>query len=243
MDEPAQQRAPALGKAARDYARLRFVPILISGAYAWLLTVAPLGVESDWHGAAALPILLSPLTLLAALLVPSPKWALYCCLHGFLGCCLLSLVLAPARTLPIEREYGFLSWLAYTVALGVLSTPKPNPVADGEARGPVAPSEPFLPRVRPSKGALWSVLIGAGGALALYLLALRIERPELSVLAQLSALGIGLLLLGGSVALAESLQHGLARTRFHPRGGQVLLLGATLFGLLSWGLASGFLAR
>jgi hypothetical protein len=217
---------------------LRMAPVVVTGAYAWSVSVFPLAEQQGWMSSAGWAALGALLSLGLSLLAPSKILSLVCALHGFLlGCMLCFWWSSGALALTSWAKYGALGWLSYTIALGALSTPQPSPNQQASM------DSSYLPRVKPNRGAAAAVLFAVLGSLWLASRAFELERPELAILAQLCALLIGVVLLRGAVRLAHLSPRALGPTTWAPMDWVTVALLVGLTMLLVGGLATGWAAR
>ena len=223
-------------QSERRSINVRLMPVVVAGGYAWFVSVFPIVQQAGLWSVSGLSGLGAALCLVLAPFGPTRAVALFLSLHGFLAACLCSWLTAQDVALPPGWQlYGALGWLGYTIALGVLSTPDRAFMAPSEASGL------FVPRVRPSLVAATVFLLSVVSTLGLLILALRIERPALSILAQLSALFVGLLVLQGAVHLSHYFQRRGSQKVFSPHvGGAVWFLLVLAF-VLGGGLLGGWL--
>lgn len=216
--------------STRRRERYRLIVVVVAGLYAWSVSVLPLlGDLSTWPAlcglGAALALSVSPF-------VPNRRLSLYGALHIFLAGCLLCWWGARERaTLNPWSAYAALGWIAYTLALGSLTTPE-----RGEQGSQLRP-QMFRPRVQPSKAAALCIGSGLLATIALNIYSFQVSRPELLMLAHLAALATGLIVLKQTVLLAEYFQQ---KTQFGPYGSGVWWLFIALLLLVSGGLVSGW---
>jgi hypothetical protein len=121
-------------------------------------------------------------------------------LDVFLSLCVLSWLFGRDQLIePPLAVFGSFGWLAYTFALGSLSTPRDTEV--GEDPGPH-----LEPRTRPNRGSAIALIVCLVGSLALMAAAWRVGRPALAVLSHVFALAAILLVLRTSAHLSTYLQ-------------------------------------
>jgi len=205
----------------RHMERVRLLPVILTGSYAWLVAHYPLAAGSGWASPVGLSAAGAALMLVGSPLAPSKRVSLYLVLHGFLATTALTFLLASETALPtVHAGYAALSWLSYTIALGALSTPEP-------AERPVSEGPPFGPRRRASVVAPVLQLLVCAGVFGLFVQSLGIQRVELRVLSYVVTLALGLLMLSVSVQLGRWFQQresGLARGSFRRSVWVALLL-------------------
>jgi len=205
----------------RRVERVRLLPVILTGSYAWYVAHYVLGNASGWVSPAGLCALGAGAVLVASPLAPTKQSSLYMALHGFLFATLLTFWFADeAAEKAVEPGYAALSWLSYTIALGALSTPqaKERLVSEGA---------PFAPRRRPSVVAPVLQLVVCAVVFGLFVLSLDIRRTELRILAHVVTLAVGLLMLSVSVRLGHWFQQreaGLAKGSLRRSAWVVLLL-------------------
>ena len=140
------------------------------------------------------------LSLFAAPFLPPGRPALTAALDVFLGCCILSWWAARDQALaPPFAIFGSFGWLAYTFALGSLSTP-------GDVETEASPGPHLDPRTPPSRLSAATLLTILVCCLIVLGAAWRVERPAVSVLAHVFALATVLILLRSGALLATYLQ-------------------------------------
>jgi hypothetical protein len=107
-----------------------------------------------------------------------------------------------ARDLDLSLPFGVfgsLGWLAYTFALGALSTPAKAQIAGD-------PGPELHPRIPPSRIAATILIAVFASCLVIMAAAWRVQRPSLGVLAHIVALGVILLSLRTGAHLAVFFQ-------------------------------------
>lgn len=155
----------------------RFLPVLLTGAYAWALSVLP---AARAPGAPRLAQVLAGLALAllaGAGLSPSAGLATALGIYGFLGASALVWGLSPGGP---TSAWTLLAWIAFPLAWGALSVP---PARDQLDSGPV-----LAPRRPASRGAVAFVTIGAAAGFFLLREPDAIDRPAVRVLGLLMAL-------------------------------------------------------
>jgi hypothetical protein len=237
--EGLSERARALlsGRSEGDslpVRRSRILAAVITGTYSWALTVLP---PLSVHGSASVPGALAGLALLSLLLSPlvgPGPWTLVFALDLFVGFSIASWLTGSHQPMePPFAVFGSFGWLAYTLALGALSTPD---AADRPADpGPLLP-----PRTRPRR--LSALVLGVVVALVLVILgaAWQVERPAVAVLSHVVALATVLLALRSGAQLATYVQVGgtkLARP-LSLRAAIAPLLGLALLAFATFVLVS-----
>jgi len=121
-------------------------------------------------------------------------------LDGFVGACVLAWWAARNTQIdPPSAVFGSFGWLAYTLALGALSTPVEH------AKVPLIARD-LEPRTRPSRSAILALLVSLLMALFLLGRAWTVERPAQLVLAHVLVLAAALLVLRSGAGLATYLQ-------------------------------------
>lgn len=210
--------------------RLRLLATVITGTYSWALTVLPLLAA---HGIATAPGVTGAMALLALLvspLVPPGRWALVFALDLFVGLSFLSWWTGSHQFVePPFAVFGSFGWLAYTLALGALSTPE----RAEQARDPGPALEPRTKPSRLSAAVLGLVVLGV---LVILGAAWKIERPGVSVLGHVVALCTVLLLLRSGAQISTYVQ--VAGTKL----GRPLSLRGAVVPLLSLALMGGVAA-
>lgn len=207
--------------------RSRLFAAVITGTYAWALTVlAPLSV----HGAASPAGVTAGLALLSLLLsplVPPGRWALVFALDLFVGLSFVSWWVGSHQLVePPFAVFGSFGWLAYTLALGALSTPERVDAASD-------PGPALEPRTRPSRLSAAVLALVVLGVLVILGAAWQVERPGVSVLAHVVALCTVLLVLRSGAHLSTYVQ--VAGTKL----GRPLSLRGAVVPLLSLALIGG----
>ncbi|GEM_PF-2553747 len=175
-------------------------PVLLTGLYAWTFTVFPLlGAQPDTFWSKLLGVS-GALALLSSPWVPRGRWFAFAAIDLFVGTSLL--VWWLNRDFPSESPFahlGALGWLAYSLALGSLSSgTKPH---EG-----VMVHDALRPRVSPSRLSVLVLVLVTFCSLFLLMQAWAVDRPKISVLAHLLALATSLLLLQSGASLATYLQ-------------------------------------
>lgn len=169
--------------------RSRLLAVVITGTYAWGLTVLPPLSVHGFSSVAGVFAIVAILGLLLAPILPPGRLSLIAGLDIFVGCCLISWW--AGRDSPIRPPFavfGSLGWLAYTFAWGSLSTPR-------EQVAQANPGPHLDPRTPPSRASAAAILLLLMGSLVLLGAAWRVERPSASVLSHVVALAAALLLL------------------------------------------------
>lgn len=199
---PAPDKPPVEEPAhkAINPRRIRLLAVLLTGAYAWSLTVLPLLGEVGDAPLVAVFGWAAIATLLVSPILPPGKWSMFAALDGFVGASVLAWWAGRHTQIePPSAVFGSLGWLAYTLALGALSTP----VEEAKTHRMGLPLEPRNP---PSRSALLALLASVLLALLLLGRAWIVERPAQLVLAHILALGAALLVLRSGAGLATHLQ-------------------------------------
>ncbi len=180
--------------------RSRLLAAVIAGTYSWGLTVLPpvaiQGVVSFSGLFAALAIL----SLFFSPLAPPGRWALLLSLDLFLGFSVIAWLLTSQQPIdPPLAVFGTFGWLAYTLALGALSTPEQS---DAEPD----PGPKLDPRTRPSR--LSALILAIVGVSALVVLgaAWNIQRPAAATLGHVVALAVVLFALRAGAGLSTYVQ-------------------------------------
>lgn len=182
--------------------RSRILAAVITGTYSWALTVLPpLAV----HGSSSVPGAMAALALLSLLVSPLVRpgpWTLVFALDLFVGFCVLSWLTGSHHQMtPPFAVFGTLGWLAYTLALGALSTPDAS--ENHSDRGP------FLePRTRPRRLSAVVLALVVMGVLVILGAAWQVERPAVAVLGHVVALATVLLVLRSGAQVATYVQVG-----------------------------------
>lgn len=180
--------------------RSRLLAAVVAGTYSWGLTVLPpLAVHGavSFTGLFALAALSS---LIVSPLLPPGRWALVFALDLFVGFSMLSWLTGSHQLIdPPFAVFGTFGWLAYTLALGALSTPErseeePNP-------GPR-----LDPRTRPSRLSALILSLVVVAALVVLGAAWRIQRPAVAVFGHVVALAIVLVALRAGAGLSTYVQ-------------------------------------
>ncbi len=232
-----------MGSGAEPLARgfsfnTALLPVVLTGTYAWLVAVFPLMGAPGTSPWVAWTGLLALVFLLLSLAIPHRRLAMGSALYGYLAGCLLTWWGASSlESEPRSAGYGALGFVAYTLALGSLSTPS------GQQDAVTSPSPKLSPRVRPSWFA--ALVMGGAGVASLFLFsrALEVPRPELSILAQLCCLGVVILLLKSASHVSHYFQRRGRDRAFAPHLGMTLWFLVGLVALLLAGLATGWAAR
>jgi hypothetical protein len=194
--------APDVARTDRTAgSRSRLIAAVITGTYSWALTVLPPAVSgSSSFSLAAVAAAIAILSLLSAPLLPPGRPALIAALDVFVGFCILSWWAGrPNGINPPFAVFGSFGWLAYTLALGSLSTP-------GQEATAADPGPHLDPRTPPSRLAAGALLLVLLASLALLGAAWKVERPAVSVLAHVFALSAVLVLLRSGALLSTFLQ-------------------------------------
>lgn len=229
--------SPKVRKSKKSQ-RLRMLAVVLTGGYSWALTVLPpLGAAGLGSFAGAFAFLALG-SLLASPFLPPGRPALTAALDLFLGFCAVSWFLGRNQLIePPLAVFGSFGWLAYTFALGSLSTPSDTEGTDG------APGSHLDPRAKPSRLSA-AVLIGCLlAALVLLGAAWKVDRPALAVLSHVFALVVVLLLLRSGAHLSTYLQ--VRRTklaispRLGPAGWPLILLAFLLVVGVLWSFVPG----
>lgn len=196
----APQAAVAISAVMSATPRTRLFPAVFAGTYSWVLTVLPAVVAAGWTSLSALGGAIALLSLLISPLLTRGRFALLTALDLFVGGSILAWwgVRDLDITLPFG-VFGSLGWLAYTFALGALSTPaKLQEVGD--------PGPELHPRIPPSRAAAAVLITVFASCLIVLASAWQVERPSLGVLAHIVALGVILLSLRTGAHLAVFFQ-------------------------------------
>jgi hypothetical protein len=173
---------------------------VVTGVYSWGLTVLPPLSATGPGSLAGVAAGCAIVSLLVSPLLPPGRIALAASLDFFVGFCILSWW--AGRHHPIEPPFaifGSFGWLAYTLALGALSTPH-------EPESEASPGAHLSPRTPPSKLSAAALALALLGSLVLLGSAWKIERPAISVLAHVFALATVLILLRSGAHMATYLQ-------------------------------------
>lgn len=233
FDSAGQKADRAASATLRRMERVRLLPVILTGGYAWCVGHLALGRASGWSSPAGLCALCCGAVLVASPLSPSKRGSLFMVVHGFLLATILTFWLSDDAALAtVHSGYAALSWLSYTIALGALSTPEP-------AERIVSEGAPFAPRRRASVLAPVLQLVVSAAVFGLFILSLDIQRVELRILAHVVTLALGLLMLSVSVRLGlwfQQRDHRLANGSWR-RSAWVLLL---LLGWCGLGWMSGW---
>lgn len=180
--------------------RSRLVPAVLAGTYSWAVTVLP---AASSPGASLLSSVAAGVGLLALLvspMLPQGRWSMITALDLFVGASILSWWGARNAEFALPfGVFGSFGWLAYTLALGALSTPPRLPEATD-------PGPELHPRTPPSKAAVVVLGVVVLSSLALLAAAWRVERPGLAVLAHIIALSVILLSLRTAALMAVHFQ-------------------------------------
>ncbi len=180
--------------------RSRLLAALIAGTYSWALTVLP---ALSVHGAisfAGLFALFSIVSLLASPLLPPGRWALLFALDLFVGFSILSWLSGSHQLIdPPFAIFGTFGWLAYTLAVGALSTPEQS--EDSPDPGPQ-----LDPRTRPSRLSAFILVLVVVLVLGVLGAAWEIRRPAVAVLGHVLALAVVLLALRAGAGLSTYVQ-------------------------------------
>ncbi len=214
---------------ANSTPRTRLLPAVLAGTYSWVLTVLPAVAAAGWTSLSALGGGIALLSLFVSPLLTRGRFAMLTALDLFVGGSILAWW--GVRDLELSLPFGVfgaLGWLAYTFALGALSTPaKLQELND--------PGPELHPRVPPSRAAAAILVAVFASCLIVLASAWRVDRPSLGVLAHIVALGVILLSLRTGAHLAVYFQ--LQGSRIGaPLGLRRALLPLTLL------LCSGLLA-
>lgn len=176
------------------------ISVVLTGTYSWALTVLPPVAEAGPLSPTGVCAGLAIVSLLASPLLPPGRWALVASLDVFVGACLLAWFFSMNSAVePPFAVFGSFGWLAYTLALGSLSTP-PR-AAEPPASGPV-----LEPRTKPSRLSAVALAVCVGLSFLLMGAAWKVERPAVAVLAQVFALTAVLVLLRSGAHLSTYLQ-------------------------------------
>jgi hypothetical protein len=198
--------SPAIAERRPLRADLRaLLAIMLSGMYAWGATLAApaLGVAASGLARLAAGLALVPLLLGPVLARRRPRLGRAVGVIGFLGCCalgwaLLGAALSRDRLDPLRAGLGTVAWCLYALGWGLYPTERSD---DAAPEGPALPSLPPRRRLPASLAVAFAVL--GGGALALPLLAFRIEPAAVALFGHALALGgaIALIATGTRVLL------------------------------------------
>jgi hypothetical protein len=218
--------------------RLRMLAVVLTGGYCWALTVLPPLGTLGFGSTAGAFALLALSSLLASPFLPPGRPALTGALDLFLGFCAVSWFLGRNQLIdPPLAVFGSFGWLAYTFALGSLSTPSDTEATD------LAAGPHLDPRTNPSRFSA-AVLIGClVAALVLLGAAWKVDRPALAVLSHVFALVVVLLILRSGAHLSTYLQ--VRRTklsmspRLSPAGWPLILLALLLVVGTLWSFLPG----
>lgn len=220
---------PSVSTVSAGYPRhpLRLLAVLLTGGYAWAVTVLRPLIASDRSSLALLSACLALLALLASPFAPSRRWALVLGLDLFLALSIGSWWAAGAPPASYSLGVlGSLGWIAYTLALGSLSAhdlPEAElATLEEEAEGAVTALR-LEPRTGPRR--LLVVALGAVVVAMVLLLiaAWRVGGGEMSVLAHLFSLSVSLLILQAGSHLAVSFQTVETRLERPTRLGRAIL--------------------
>lgn len=223
----------ALSRAPTRYRpRMRLLPAAVAGLYVWGLTVAPLAVEAESALLTRLGAALAFLSLLLALALAPRSSSLMLGVGGFLAASVFTWW--AARQTDVRTElllFGVVGWIAYAFAWGSLSTPAPDDRTVEEGRL-------LSPRVRPNR---WSFLLLTLAGLSipvLLVLPSALQRPELFILVEATALCVGLFLLRAVAQLASHFQMPASSDDQEPRGvlPAALLVVSLLLAGVAWRL-------
>lgn len=180
--------------------RSRLFAVVLTGTYAWGLTVLPSASSHGFSSVVGVFALLALGGLFLSLLLPPGRLSLFAGLDLFIGCCLVSWWAGRGDPLrPPFAVFGSLGWLAYTFAWGSLSTSR-------EFATQTHPGPHLEPRTPPSRLSAAAMLLLLMGSLVLLGGAWWVERPSLSVLSHVLALAAALLLLRSGAHLAIAMQ-------------------------------------
>lgn len=207
--------------------RSRLLATIITGTYSWALTVLPPLSVHGGVSATGVTAVLALASLLLSPLAPPGRWALLLALDLFVGFSFLSWLLGSDQLVdPPFAVFGTFGWLAYTLALGALSTPE-------EAREVLDPGPVLPPRTPPSRLSAAVLGLVVLGVLVILGAAWQIERPAVSVLGHVVALATVLLALRSGAQVSTYVQ--VAGTKLV----RPLSLRAATFPLLSLALLAG----
>lgn len=222
-------------RALSGSGRVRLLPAALASFYVWSVTVLPFawgggGNELAQAGAGVALLAL----LLALVLAPRPA-SLVAGIDVFLCACVFTWW--AGRQLELRTElavFGVGGWFAYTLAWGSLSTPSTR-----EKQGDPGPA--LSPRVRPSRRAFVLLSFAALGVPVLLVLPSPLERPELFILVEATALCVGLLVIRATAQLASYFQSPQTLEYAAGRGALPAFVVVLLFlaGGLLWRLLEG----
>jgi hypothetical protein len=217
--------------------RSRLVAVVVTGAYAWGLTVLPSATVHGFSSVVGIFAFLALGGLVLSPFLPPGRLSLIAGLDVFVGCCLISWWAGRGEPLrPPFAVFGSLGWLAYTFAWGSLSTPR-------ELTTSLSPGPHLEPRTPPSRVSTAVMSLLLAGSLFLLAAAWRVERPALLVLSHVIALAAALLLLRSGAHFAIAVQARGTKMyqplRLRAAWGPLTLLAVVLTVGLVWSLAPG----
>lgn len=185
--------------------------VVISGLYSWGLTVLPQVVTTGAASPTGVFAAVGLIALLVAPMLPPGRFALRAALDVFVGGCLLAWFFGRDQPMdPPLAVFGSFGWLAYTLALGSLSTPSDSEVEPD-------PGPRLDPRTRPSRLSAAVLLVCLVASLALIGAAWTVERPAVAVLSHVFALAVVIVVLRSSAHLATYLQVRSTKLKVRPR--------------------------
>lgn len=215
--------------------------LLVSGAYAWLTTVAAPtlgrgGIGAHLSAAAALLSLAGGLLLAPRM----PRVGRLVTMAGFVGCstltwALLGDALDVERLEPVRAASGALGWMLFALGWGAVRNVRSVPENDPR----VIAGTPLSPRQ--SLPLMTHLVFGVAllGGLLPWLLAWRVTRPEHALFAH----AVGLLCALGMVAVGAQVSVGRTRERVLPRpaarlsaasGAFAALVVVSVLGIVVW---------
>ncbi len=226
---PTAGKRSANGSAIAGPVRLN---LLVSGAYAWAVTVAIPAIGTGW-----IPLTCALAALLALvggvlLSYRSPDWGRMVTMVGFLGLsCVTWLLMGESLNVgalePVRSALGALGWMLFALGWGLVR--QPGSVPEEHPRF-VRSAEPLLPRRALPRSTLPVFALSVICALSPWLAAWTVARREHALLAHAVGLGAAMWMLvsGSNIAVVV----GTTRVLPNPKVRLTSALGA-----LAWACA------
>jgi hypothetical protein len=177
---------------------------VVPGLYGWLATVLFPVFQAGAPLSARVSAFLAVAALAGSFLISAtqPRLARWLGVYGFVFCCFVAWAALGARLRSdqvdsVRGALGAVGFLLHALAWG---SPPKDP--DANALDNLVPGLPLQPRQPPVRTGGIVLGLGIAVALAPMMLAFRVERPGASLLAQATALGCGVLVIGASSEVA-----------------------------------------